>query len=889
MKFQCVVMVTGLAAWMATAAAAPEPSAQSAPKATGKSLAELIRDLSNEKFRARENATRELWQIGEPALSALQKIAEEKDPEQSYRARELIRKIQLHITPDTDPEVMSLVERFAKATPNEKVALFEQMHKKRAWLQILKLYASEANPELQNQLQRSVQGVAVIAARECLLKGDTNTAREFLEMAPADAPGLLALADFHRSQGSLDAELKRAKALKGEQADAWQLALYRAAGNLEAARDCASAAGENKISVAMSALLGDPLPWLRDNPIGGVAGPILKPYTELAIRRWQGKTIRPGDLEPLVHSAGSRNRDERQNGTNALFLLGETGLAEKAYVASSAVAAFSYFESLERIPEALKALGLDPENPDYSKWVEKRVGRLSNNDVGNQNDVSTDSHDLIVMANFLERRGLHPQCADAFMKPLAAFAEKDAKVFTAFLGQLFGGNATMSDESIGASLLAKEAAAAWAGDRVERWEEVVASTFGGQDEVIDLWDWLSELQPKASRAECFEGMLALCGLGRDPLRLRDKWLALAWTAIRQAPAENRKPLLDRMAFISGQNPDVLTGLKLWDQLDESSREEIPWRAHILDLSAAERWDEAAAFFLKQIGLTLETKLDPQPSLHACAAACLRKAGRAAEAAAQDSLVEKLALGNDAVEIANGYAYGCDYKRAADWWARAVRQLDPGDENFAAALQLHAEMLMEQGKWKEVASISEVRAQMVASANSISVSPLPCLRLRLQSDMGRALVNLKTDRAGSVSVLGNCYRMFPCDGSLADDFFPAVRMAGLLKEHDEWFKDSWERVSAVIKRFPDSDNTYNTAAWLAARAQRNLDQAEGYLDKALAMNPDQSAYLDTMAEIQFARGNRKKALEWSARALNFMPLDVLLRRQHERFRTSPLPR
>ena len=201
------------------------------------------------------------------------------------------------------------------------------------------------------------------------------------------------------------------------------------------------------------------------------------------------------------------------------------------------------------------------------------------------------------------------------------------------------------------------------------------------------------------------------------------------------------------------------------------------------------------------------------------------------------------------------------------------------------------MAVQNGSWREVAAISEVRAQMMASveSESVVVPPLLSLRLRLQSDLGRALVGLKTDRAGSLAMLGNCYRMFPCDGSLADDFFPALRKAGLVKEHDEWFKESWERIAAVIRQFPDSDNTCNTAAWIASRARRNLDPAEKLLGKALAANPEQSAYLDTMAEIQFARGNRDKALEWSLRAVNFMPLDVMLRRQHERFRSGPLPR
>lgn len=888
MNFPSVVTVTGFAAWMTIAAAAPETSAQSGLKVPEKSLAALIEDLSDEKFRVRENASREIWKTGESALPALQEIAAGNDPEQAYRARDLLRKIQLHITPETDPAVISLVERYAKASPNEKVTLFDQMHKKRAWRQILKLYASETNPELQSRLLRSVDGVAVIAARECLLDDDAVAAREFLEMAPADARGLLALADFHRSQGSLEAELKRAKTLKGVQADAWQLALYRASGNLKAARDAASAAGETTISAILSALLGDPLPWLQHHQTGGAT---MKSYTELAIKRWQGRTLRPADLEPLTHSANSRNRDQRGNAASGLFLLGEARLAEKAYAANSPIAAFSYFESLERIPEALKALGLDPENPDYAAWVEKRLGRFSKNDAADQADESVDTRDLIVLANFMERRGLHRPCAAAFLKPLAALGEKDADLLTGFLGQLFGGNVTLGGEYLGAPQVAKQAALAWAGDDAQRWAQVIDVAFGGQNEMIALWDWLAELQPQTSRAERLDGMLALCGLGRDPLRLREKWLTLGWAAVQQAAEDKRKPLLDQMAFMSGQSPDVRTSLKLWDQLDEAGRDGISWRAHIMDLSAAGRWDEAAEFFLKQIDRVSTTKSPPQPSLLACAAACLRQAGRADEATALDSLVEKLALGNDALEIANGYAYGQDYPRSADWRARAIRQSDPAAENFADTLQLHNEMLVQQGSWREVAAISEVSAQMMASVESESlvVPPLLSLKLRLQSDLGRALVNLKTDRADSLAMLENCYRMFPCDGSLADDFFPALRKAGLIKEHDEWFKESWERMAAVIRQFPDSDNTCNTTAWIASRARRNLDPAEKLLERALAANPEQSAYLDTMAEIQFAKGNREKALEWSQRAVNFMPLDVMLRRQHERFRSGPLPR
>jgi hypothetical protein len=45
----------------------------------------------------------------------------------------------------------------------------------------------------------------------------------------------------------------------------------------------------------------------------------------------------------------------------------------------------------------------------------------------------------------------------------------------------------------------------------------------------------------------------------------------------------------------------------------------------------------------------------------------------------------------------------------------------------------------------------------------------------------------------------------------------------------------------------------------------------------------------MAEIQFARGRRAKALEWSQLAINISPEDTMIRRQHERFRSEPFPK
>ena len=70
-----------------------------------------------------------------------------------------------------------------------------------------------------------------------------------------------------------------------------------------------------------------------------------------------------------------------------------------------------------------------------------------------------------------------------------------------------------------------------------------------------------------------------------------------------------------------------------------------------------------------------------------------------------------------------------------------------------------------------------------------------------------------------------------------------------------------------------------------------------------MRPSQGAYLDTMAEVWFARGERNKAMEWSKKAItasisnaqgNPRSLEMVyanfreLNKQYDHFKNDPLP-
>ena len=844
----------------------------------------LAHELADESYRVRERATMDLWLLGDKALPALEQAVKSPDPERAIRARELLRKIQLHITPDTDPAVIDWVESYADASPTEKASLLTKMRGKRAWRQMLKLYAAETNAELREKLQPTMRSVAQSAARERLLKGDVAAAREFLELAPADSSGLLALAEFHRTQGTLEQELQRAMTLQGRKGAVWRLALLRAAGDAAAARRAATEADEPRIAAAMAMMAGDPLPWLNSIGQNPESSTVPRLYARIAAKRWQGGMVRTSDLAQLGRLAQSRDDSESGAAVSALFLLTELKRAEPALIKLQPLAAFQHFDALERIPDALRAIGIDPQQPDYPEWVKSRLASLLDEDVAEQHDVSDSGAELIAVACFLERRGLHQAAREAFSAPLMKLADEDLNAFSSMLGQLF-------TRLGGAPRLARNIAVAWAGGDEERWQEVSIAAFGDNEHAAGWWDWLAQARPDASRTERFDALLALFGIVPDPGGIREQWLDLLWKSATDAAGNERENRFQRLAELFSETGDVERSLKTLEALPAEARDKIFWGQTLIHYSAVERWNDAAELILQQIRTLQEAGHDAGPDLHAYAAAALRAAGRDNDAAEHDRWAEQLSLGQSstALRIGNGYAYGNDYHRAAEWWARAVMLADPDGDDFSTALKFHNDALLADEAWPLVASTSEVLAASYAGIEYLMSSQLQIMRLRLQADFARALTRIDKDRAAALAMLENCHRAFASDGSLADFFFPGLRNAGLVSEHDRWFRASWGHFQEVIEQFPESENTLNTAAWFATRALRELDAAENHLRRALEMNPLQAAYLDTMAELYFARGQRAKALTWSQKAVNVSPADTMIRRQHERFRNEPFPR
>lgn len=851
---------------------------------------ELVELLASESYPVREAATFDLWALGDAAGSALKEAVASPNPEVAVRARSVLRKIHLGILPDSPPEVVDLVVRYETANPGARLSIIRRLKQLRAWRQVLRIHELERDPETLERIAGEMAGVSVMAARE-LLASDTpdfSGARELLEMGRPEPEQLMSLADFHRVAGSIGNELERASRLKGEAGHLWRYVLHAANGDIRKAAEEARLSGRDMVGARLLALEGDPLPWVAgvSVPPQQIAPDSLDAYRAAVVRIWKGRGVSEDLARRLAREAGNGVVEDRFGAISVLYALGESDLATETLAANAPALAFFHHENNERVREAFDVMGLDPEDPDFSGWAAERFEKV----LGKPDASDEELNDLATLGWFLERRGLDAIASEIFVDPLLQMGHDDPEVFLGKTNVLFS---SFSFNRIVLPVL--QASAGFAGDDPNRWFLVRDNLLGEGPHVSPLWDSLGRLDPGMENGAKLEAAAALVGLAPDRSGILERWWKWSSEEVAKPDGKADGELIALMLAVSALRSDgerFLEGIGIMREAGLGYRDLGELGSNfrfagyeLLCLSAAGKWDAVVETRLGQV-----ERVPSDPVRRAYLAGALRKAGKADEAAKQDALVERLALGDvrDMRSISSAYSSCGDFEKAGVWLRRAAEQTTGDSLEFMRSAEPLLDDAKERGDWRLAASLGEVQMLYHLMMGDLSEKPWTLLRARIESEMARALSRMGEDREAAIATLDRCHRMGVTDGSMADYFFPALRSVGLRQEHDRWFEETWASYVEVIARFPGSQNTRNTAAWTAARANRRLDEAEKLIGEALEEMPDQAAYLDTCGEIWFCRRNREKALEWSREALLHEPGERTLSRQFERFRTGEFP-
>src|SRR5262249_47730655 len=205
-------------------------------------IARWIKELGDDDYASREHASKQLWQAGATAESAVFEAVQSADPEVARRARVLAQKFRWGIYPDTQPRIVERIERYRSADESGKQALIKELFEMGAagCTAILKIAAAEED-DVRPRVFQQIASDAAKAVPDLLLEGKSATLDQLLEIAIAAGhdSAILNYAASSLMRGKLKERIqvyteRAATAVQGP-ADEMLLYLHRANGDLPAA------------------------------------------------------------------------------------------------------------------------------------------------------------------------------------------------------------------------------------------------------------------------------------------------------------------------------------------------------------------------------------------------------------------------------------------------------------------------------------------------------------------------------------------------------------------------------------------------------------------------------------------------------------------------------
>ncbi len=184
-------------------------------------------------------------------------------------------------------------------------------------------------------------------------------------------------------------------------------------------------------------------------------------------------------------------------------------------------------------------------------------------------------------------------------------------------------------------------------------------------------------------------------------------------------------------------------------------------------------------------------------------------------------------------------------------------------------------------WQRLATeYTLTRAAFVSTAWSGSKS---LLQWRASAHRFAARELLRAGKtAPAIEEIHQAEAIMPEDVQLALDCDAELRKRGGTAEADALYRRMADRLQADCRDFPRCAGCRNELAWLAANLDRDLDMALANAQRAVELAPQSAGILDTLAEVQFRRGNRPAAIQLARRCIELDGDGTLYKERLTRF-------
>ena len=853
----------------------------------------LVLDLASESYRAREEASRGLWELGVIGIEAIKKGVKSADPEVAYRSKILLQRIRTGITPDTPKSVVALVQKYFRSGVNGKKAVFESLLKERAYTQVLRIYRHEEDEASREACEEIVEKAVLPATLPALMDGRVKDGEELLRLAPVTDQNTRRLAALLRTEGLLEKEIaSSSKRLSFEpngevsqnsmEAALHHLALLRSRGEVAEARELAEKMGREDLVAGLALFEGDPIPYLKWFMDLQEESPVARIHAEIVLNRWQGNDAEGERLLNKMAKEASAGGEEERAALLSLLLNGNVELGIPLVAERRKEAAFLYYETVELPMEALKIYGYPEAAEKKKEWLEERYALMRTN--WTESDPSR--YEVLTIASFLYTRGEREEGTN-IMKALSEIGWKEGmKNWLEFIGRLSNLGGSLHELCF---LLASERVTAESADEDDA--KVIYHLFGEGDSALHLWNLLESIEEDKSKRIMLLG--AVYGLVHmDEARLQEALVALDEKVVKGAPKDHAQRYADLLEAAEYRD-DATVALALLERLAKLSDGD-KWGGKLAGYHGyVSDWQKAIDAYDQLL------KVEPTNvrSLALYGSAKIR-AGRPEDAREPLRKVEQFGLDEPIrlYHLASDVERNGVVEKSQLYWRQLLLSNPPTDWIWQSAVPYFVKHARRKKQWRIAAAFSEVDALQSMKIRTTYLNPITAIRKRFAADLYRGLALLEEgDKENAMRLLRKTFELLNGDGLLADDYFPLLREAGEIEEHDRNFEIVYQRIEESIKAFPKAHNTYNSAAWMASRASRQLEDAHEKIRKALSMRPKQAAYLDTMAEVWFAKGDREQAVEWSRKAVqesfhggSSSGAGVGLREQYDRFRSAEYP-
>jgi tetratricopeptide (TPR) repeat protein len=923
----CVVRLRAADTENSAGTSGPDAPTGSAAPATAPAiphdLALAVAQLGDDDPRVRDSATRKLGGMGRAALPALREAAQGDDPEVASRARRLLTEFRYGIDPDTPAPLMQLVNQYRSDQGDSRQQAINALAAMgwSGYRVLARLRCQETDANWRTALSaplRSGAATVVSAARDMIAAGKEDDAQARLADAAAGGDGLVARSyvALVLARGRLDDALGELRAEAGDTPgadDALLLALmYRAKGDADNALKCAR-------QVAPAA--------------PGVPSQAEELVKEVLLDRH--------DWAPLIADANRHANDA------ANPMLRRAALAEKLSYARLAGDAKSVDEALAAIREAVEqnpefapayaaALVLNDRSPDAIDMLAKAKGFF-----GPVSPVVAAYHLMVSQGRYEDAAKLVANAQTDAPADLPLLELTSARRLT-WLGDKDAASAIIdhyekeiepaSANPAQGDLIESEVALGRTDKAFERAVAAMGASAAAPNNGNSVNQILNHIAPNnVPQALAWRGYLADQHPRATPAEVLHKLWALY---ARKLPAAEAESILhDAADNAVGQNP--ADRVAIYQRVTETARTigRDDLAETFLQKWAADPVGIAGGWFpWKSLGDRAMARKDYPRAVDCYDKAVQRSAGQVplclwlhgwstTQAAAGDP--DKLEKAKAEMRRADEYLLGDDSQwltflqgiaeAGADSTGDAERQRDlmrrigaPGSWEINESYRLTARSLLPPSDSADEMEVPDTTDSpqragprylrsadllsrwmlRIAQGESAFIMPEAYLMQPsiIHSLRARGLI-ATGDVPGAMKEADLSLSMLPANSQLPIDLVPALDRHGHKPEGDAIFRKVAAKVDSEIARHRQCAELHNGFAWMCAKCDRDLDKALANAQQATRLMPDSVAFLDTLAEVHFHRGDRQAAIDTMKHCIELDPHFEYLRHQLKRFTTE----